>query len=223
MIDLQGVSHAFDGVAALRDITLRLDERRIGVIGANGSGKTTFGRLLNGLLLPQRGEVLVDGVSTRADGRRARRLVGMVFQSPDHQIVMPTVEEDLSFGPRNMGASPAEAARLVDRLLREYGWEGKRRQPAHLLSGGEKKLLTLLSVIIMEPKVIVFDEPLNSLDLRSRRKVMGVLDGLAQQTIVITHDLDLIAGYDRALLFEGGRVAGDGDPRSVAQRYAEGA
>ncbi|MBC8050115.1 MAG: ABC transporter ATP-binding protein [Chitinophagales bacterium] len=221
MIELRGVSHAFDGAPVLRDVNLRLSERRIGVIGANGSGKSTFARALNGLLIPAQGEVLVDGVSTRKDGRAARRKVGLVFQNPEHQIVMPTVEEDLAFGPKNLGLDAAEIERRMSALLAGYGLAEKRTHAAHLLSGGEKKLLTLLSVVIMEPDVIVFDEPMNSLDLPSQRKITAVIDDLPQRVITITHDLALIKRYDRVILFERGAVAADGAPGDVIRHYLE--
>ncbi len=219
MIECLGVSHAFDGVPVLRDVNLRLAERRIGVIGANGSGKSTFARLLNGLLIPAQGDVLVDGVSTRKDGRAARRKVGLVFQNPEHQIVMPSVEEDLAFGPRNQGLDGAEIEQRMAALLTGYSLADKRAHAAHLLSGGEKKLLTLLSVLIMEPDVIVFDEPMNSLDLVSQRKIASVIEGLTQTVITITHDLSLIENYDRAILFERGAVVFDGPPGDAIRRY----
>ncbi len=219
MIECCGVSHAFDSAPVLRNVNLRLGERRIGVIGANGSGKSTFARLLNGLLVPAQGEVLVDGVSTRKNGRAARRKVGLVFQNPEHQIVMPSVEEDMAFGPKNLGLDSAEIERRMQSLLGGYGLAEKRGHAAHLLSGGEKKLLTLLSVVIMEPDVIVFDEPMSSLDLPSQRKIARAIEGLRQTVITITHDLGLIENYDRAILFERGAVAADGAPGGVIRQY----
>lgn len=221
MIEIVNVSHAFDGKPALRGLNLRLSEKRIGIIGVNGSGKSTFARLLNALLIPDQGEVIIDGLSTRRSARAVRRKVGFVFQNPEHQIVMPTVEEDLAFGPRNLGLSEAEIARRMDALLNGYGLAAKRSEAAHVMSGGEKKLLTLLSVLIMQPHYVIFDEPLNSLDLPSRRKIAAVMEALPQNVITITHDLDLIAGYDRVLLFEEGRIAADGRPDEVIALYRE--
>lgn len=219
MIEIRNVSHAFDGRPVLRGITLTLSERRIAIIGANGSGKTTLARMINGLVLPTEGEVLVDGLSARRKGAEVRGLVGFVFQNPEHQIVMPTVEEDLAFGLHNMNLPKAEIAARVDAMLAAHGLNDKRNAPAHLLSGGEQKLLTLLSVMIMEPRYIIFDEPMNSLDLVARRRLSQLMDSLPQTIITITHDFDLIAGYDRAILIHDGLVAADGKPGTIVQRY----
>lgn len=221
MIEIRDLSHAFDGRPVLSRVNLTLGERRIGIIGANGSGKSTFARMLNGLLMPDEGEVVVDGVSTRADVRAARLAVGMVFQNPEHQIVMPTVEEDLAFGLRNLNLGADEIALRVSKALSAHGLEDKRTQAAHLLSGGEKKLLSILSVIVMEPRYVVFDEPMTSLDLVNRRRIAAVMNGLAQTVITITHDLELIAGYDRVILLDKGRVAADGEPGRVIHHYVE--
>jgi biotin transport system ATP-binding protein len=219
MIEIRNVSHEFDARPVLRDITLSLSERRIAVIGANGSGKTTLARMLNGLILPNRGEVRVDGLSTKKDGAAIRALVGFVFQNPEHQIVMPTVEEDLAFGPQNLNLPKAEIAGRVDAMLAAHGLTEKRHAPAHLLSGGEQKLLTLISVLIMEPRYVIFDEPMNSLDLVARRRLSRLMDWLAQSIITITHDFELIAHYDRAILIHDGAIAADGPPRDVISRY----
>ncbi len=219
MIEFRNVSHAFDGHPVLSGITLTLAERRIAIIGANGSGKTTLARMINGLILPSEGEVIVDGLSARKKGAEVRNLVGFVFQNPEHQIVMPTVEEDLAFGLQNMNLPKAEIAERVDAMLAAHGFENKRNAPAYLLSGGEQKLLTLLSVMIMEPCYIIFDEPMNSLDLVARRRLRGLMDRLNQTVITITHDFDLITDYDRAILIEKGMVAADGAPGEVVPRY----
>ncbi len=221
MIDLCDVRHDFDGVPVLQGLSLRLAERRVAVIGDNGSGKSTLARMLNGLLLPRAGQVRIDRVSTRDDPAAARAAVGLVFQNPEHQIVMPTVEEDLAFGPRNMNLPRAEVATRVDDLLSRYGLAEKRTQPAHLLSGGEKKLLSILSVVVMQPRTIVFDEPMTSLDRRNRARIARVIAELPQQVITITHDLDLVADYDRAILLAAGAVVADGAPRDVIARYQE--
>jgi biotin transport system ATP-binding protein len=219
MIEIDGVSHEFDGRAVLRDITLRLGEKRIAIIGGNGSGKTTLARMLNGLVLPTRGEVVVDGVSTAKDAAAVRRLVGYVFQNPEHQIVMPTVEEDIAFGLRNMNLPKAEIAARVDAILAAHHFRDRRAAPAYLLSGGEQKLLSLMSVVVMAPRYIIFDEPLNSLDLAARRRFTRLMHALEQTVITITHDFELIADYDRAILIHEGRLMADGAPREVVERY----
>jgi len=221
LIELRDVAHDFDGVPVLRGVNLRLAEPRIAIIGDNGSGKSTLARMLNGLLVPRTGEVLIDGVSARKDAAAARAAVGLVFQNPEHQIVMPTVEEDLAFGPRNLNLLKDEVSARVDELLTRHGLADKRQQPAHLLSGGEKKLLSILSVVIMAPRTIVFDEPMTSLDRRNRARIAHVMAELPHQLITITHDLGLIGDYDRAILLDAGEVVADGAPEDVIVRYRE--
>ena len=196
----------------LTDVSLTLTERRVGVIGANGSGKSTFARLLNGLVVPSAGTVLVDGLDTRTQGREVRRRVGFVFQDPDAQIVHPTVEEDVAFGPHNQGLPAEETARRVEEMLVRYGLAGHRDHPAHLLSGGQKQLLAIAGVLVMQPQRIVFDEPTTLLDLVNTRRVSRVIDELEQDVVVVTHHLDLLDGFDRVLVFEDGRVVADGPP-----------
>jgi biotin transport system ATP-binding protein len=201
-------------------VSLTLTERRVGVIGGNGSGKSTFARLLNGLVVPSEGTVLVDGLDTRTRGREVRRRVGFVFQDPDAQIVHPTVEEDVAFGPHNQGLPAEVIAQRVDEMLDRYGLAGHRDHPAHLLSGGQKQLLAIAGVLVMRPQRIVFDEPTTLLDLANTRRVSRVIDALEQDVVVVTHHLDLLAGFDRVLVFEGGRVVADGRPAETVPWYA---
>ncbi|HEY0838049.1 MAG TPA: ATP-binding cassette domain-containing protein [Azospirillum sp.] len=219
MIELRGISHSFDERPVLSDVTLTLGERRIGVVGANGSGKSTFARLLNGLLLPSRGTVLVDGIDTRRDAKAVRRRVGFVFQDPDVQIVYPTVEEDLAFGLKNLRLDRAEIARRVDAALGRFGLTALRRQSAHVLSGGEKQLLAIAGVLAMEPATIVFDEPTTLLDLRNRRRIAAAIRDLPQTAIVVTHDLDLLADFERVVVLDEGRVLADGPPAIAIDAY----
>ncbi len=221
MIELDDVHHAFADRTVLSGLSLRLDERRIGVIGANGSGKSTFARLLNGLILPCRGRVTVGGMDTRHDGRAIRRRVGFVFQNPDNQIVMPTVAEDLAFGLKNIGLPAAEVARRTEDVLTRHGlWEA-RDLPAHALSGGQKQLLAIAGVLAMAPDCIVFDEPTTLLDLRNARQIGAAIAALDQRVIVVSHDLDLIADFDRVLMFDAGRVVADGRPQDVIATYRQ--
>jgi biotin transport system ATP-binding protein len=219
MIEVGNVSHAYDGKPVLCDVSLSLKEQRIAVIGGNGSGKTTFSRLLNGLILPQTGTVTVFGVSTAHDARHARRHVGLVFQNPDYQIVMPTVEEDLAFGPKNLRVPKDEIESRIRHLVNGTVLEDKLLSPAHLLSGGEKKLLSIFSVLIMQPRIAVFDEPLASLDHVNARRIRALIDALPQAVICITHDLDSIRHFCRAILFHEGCVAADGPPNNVTAVY----
>jgi biotin transport system ATP-binding protein len=218
-IELRDVAHSYGDRAVLTDVSVTLAERRIGVIGANGSGKSTFARLLNGLVVPSEGTVMVDGLDTRTQGREVRRRVGFVFQDPDAQIVHPTVEEDLAFGPHNQGLPTEETARRVDEMLVRYGLAGHRDHPAHLLSGGQKQLLAIAGVLVMHPQRIVFDEPTTLLDLANTRRVSRVIDALEQDVVVVTHHLGLLDGFDRVLVFEDGRLVADGPPGETVRWY----
>ncbi|MDA5556616.1 energy-coupling factor ABC transporter ATP-binding protein [Shimia sp. MMG029] len=221
MIELQNVSLSYGDRTVLRDLSLRLTERRIAIIGANGSGKSTLARLLNGLALPSTGDVLVDGLNTRKQGREVRRKVGFVFQNPDNQIVMPIVEEDLAFGMKNCGFSKAEIATKTDEILARYDLSGLREYPAHLLSGGQKQLIAISGVLVMEPDIVVMDEPTTLLDLRNKRRIARAVAALDQRVITVTHDLDLITDYDRVIVIDEGRVFADGQPDEVIPAYQE--
>lgn len=218
-IELRGVGHVYGSRGVLFDVDLHLTERRIGVVGANGSGKSTFARLLNGLVLPATGTVLVDGLDTRTHVREVRRRVGFVFQDPDAQIVHPTVAEDVAYGLENQGVPPDERAARVAEVLERYGLAGHADHPAHLLSGGQKQLLAIAGVLVMRPARIVFDEPTTLLDLVNTRRVAQVVEELAQQVVVVTHDLDLLDGFDRVLVFDEGRVVADGPPEASLAAY----
>lgn len=221
MIELRSVTHRFGDRTVLKDVDLVLRERRIAVIGANGSGKSTFARLLNGLLLPSAGSVEVDGLDTRNNGKDVRRKVGFVFQNPDNQIVFPVVEEDLAFGLKNLKLPRDEIRSRVDDTLEKYGLSDYRNHPAHLLSGGQKQLLAISAVLVMEPSYVVFDEPTTALDLRNKRKITRFIHELAQASIVVSHDLDLLADFERVIAFDEGRVVLDGPPEAVIGRYVE--
>jgi biotin transport system ATP-binding protein len=219
VIEVRDVTHSYGDRMVLRAVSATLTERRIAVIGANGSGKSTFARLLNGLVVPQQGEVRVSGLSTRSDAAAVRRLVGFVFTDPDAQIVMPTVAEDVAFGLRQRKLGAAESQRRVFAALSDLGLEIFADHPAHLLSGGQKQLLALCSVLVTEPQVLVCDEPTTLLDRRNSRRVLEILDRLPQQVILVTHHLESVADYDRVLVFDEGALVADGDPRAAVDHY----
>jgi biotin transport system ATP-binding protein len=223
LIEIEDVTHAYGEQTTRRvvlsDISVRLTEQRVGIIGANGSGKSTFVRLLNGLVLPTRGAVRVDGLDTRKEGRKVRRKVGFCFTDPDAQIVMPTVAEDIAFGLRRRGLSRTEVAERVDAALSTYGLSGHADHPAHLLSGGQKQLLALSSVLVTEPSVLVLDEPTTLLDLRNATTVAKVVSELSQQVILVTHHLDLLNAFDRVLVFDEARLVHDGVPSDAIDFY----
>lgn len=219
MITLKDVCVTFEERAVLSELNLVLTEKRIGVIGANGSGKSTFLRLLNGLQLPDTGAVCVDGLDTRKDGKNIRRKVGFVFQNPDNQIVMPVVEEDLAFGLKNLKLDTKTINTRIDMVLKRFGLEECRKRPSHLLSGGQKQLLALCGVLVMNPDIIIFDEPTTQLDMKNKREIMAVIEKLEEQTIMASHDLRYLQKFDRVLVFEKGKVIYDDRPHKAFTFY----
>ncbi|WP_299956395.1 energy-coupling factor ABC transporter ATP-binding protein [uncultured Modestobacter sp.] len=218
-IELRGVGHRYGERVVLEGIDLTLTEQRVGVIGANGSGKSTFARLLNGLVVPTEGRVLVDGLDTGTQVRAVRRRVGFVFQDPDAQIVHPTVAEDVAYGLENQGVPADERTVRVAEVLARYGLAGHADHPAHLLSGGQKQLLAIAGVLVMRPARIVFDEPTTLLDLVNARRIAELIAGVDQQVVVVTHQLDLLDGFDRVLVVDGGRVVCDDVPPAAVAAY----
>lgn len=219
MITFEGVSLVRGEREVLARLDLALAERRIGVIGANGSGKSSFARLLNGLLLPTEGRVRVFGLDTAEDGRAVRRRVGFVFQNPDNQIVYPNVGEDIAFGLKPLKLARAESAARVREALAEAGLSGFEDRLTHEISGGERQMVALAGVAIIQPDILVLDEPTTLLDLRNKRRVMARVAAMERAVIMVTHDLDLLAGFDRVLVFEAGRIAFDGAPDEAIDRY----
>jgi biotin transport system ATP-binding protein len=208
------------GVAILRGITANLSERRVGIIGRNGSGKSTFARLFNGIEEPSGGTVTLDGVGER---NALRRHVGFVFQNPDNQIVYPIVSEDLAFGLKNLKLSARETQARIDEVLERFGLTHLRDRFTHQLSGGEKQMIALAGVLVMRPRMIVLDEPTTLLDLWNKRKFMSAIDALDEHVVLVTHDLDLLADFDRVLHIENGTIVADGDPASVVAGYVASA
>lgn len=225
MIEVSGVTHAYGEQqqrrTVLRDVDVRLAEHRVGVVGANGSGKSTFVRLLNGLVVPTEGTVTVNGLDTRTDGKEVRRQVGFCFTNPDAQIVMPTVREDVAFGLRRHRLAKQVVEQRVQDVLLRFGLAGHADHPAHLLSGGQKQLLALAAVLITEPSVLVLDEPTTLLDLRNAQRVTDHVATLEQQVVLVTHHLELLDGFDRVLVFDEGRLVHDGPPAAATAFYRE--
>ncbi len=207
------------GVQILNDVTTELHAHRIAVIGANGSGKSTFARMLNGLVTATAGDVRVRGIDPRRRGRDARALIGFIFTNPDAQIVMPTVAEDVAFSLRGKQLAKAEIDRRVEAVLERYGLAELRDRPAHELSGGQKQLLAVCSVLVSEPAILVADEPTTLLDAANTRRVSDLLMGLRQQLIVVTHDLALARRCEVAVLFDNGRIVAQGESAAVIDQY----
>lgn len=208
----------------LKDINLAiLEGRYVGIIGPNGCGKTSLLRHLDGLLIPDEGEVLVDGMSTRdpRNLKKIRQLVGLVFQNPDTQIVGTTVEEDVSFGPGNLMLPSAEIKRRVERALQMVGMEKHARRQPHTLSSGEKQLVAIAGVLAMNPRYIVFDEPTAYLDPSARKRVLGVMRKLHREGLTmihVTHHMDEIIHADEVLVMEKGAIIGRGKPGEILPR-----
>jgi biotin transport system ATP-binding protein len=211
--------HAPEPKVLLNGVNLRLEERRIGVIGANGSGKSTLLRLINGLVQPTAGTVSVDGDDTVLAVRKVRRNVGFVFTDPLSQLVMPTGREDVELSLRRSVKNGAERRNQADAALERLGLLHLAGQSIYELSGGERQLMALAAVLAVNPAVLVLDEPSTLLDLRNRELLRRTLSGLDQQIIMSTHDLDLALEMDRVLVIEQGEVAFDGGPAEAAAAY----
>lgn len=205
----------------LAPVSLTLTEQRVAIIGANGSGKSTLLRLLNGLLLPTTGTVTVNGRSTHNDVAAVRRSVGFVFTDPLSQLVMPTPQEDLELSLRRQKLGKKERRDKALAILASYGLEHLAQSSIYELSGGERQLTALATVLAVDPDILVLDEPSTLLDLRNTRQLMQRLNGLPQQVIMSTHDLSLAATFDRALVIDQGQVAFDGDPHQAIAAYQE--
>ncbi|WP_019853374.1 energy-coupling factor ABC transporter ATP-binding protein [Actinopolyspora mortivallis] len=221
MIEFDGVGHSYGEHTVLDRIDLRLEEKRVAFVGANGSGKSTLARTINGLVRPARGRVLVDGLDAVRDGRRVRSRVGFVFTNPDSQIVMPTAGEDVAFSLRGKGLSKQERQRLAEAALAEHGLQGYAQHPAQQLSGGQKQLLALCAMLVLEPDVLVCDEPTTLLDLRNKRLFVERLQRLEQQVVLVTHDLELLENFDRVVVLDQGRVVADDEPHAALRHYRE--
>lgn len=217
-ITLSNVSFSINGASILSDLNLHLAEQRIGVIGANGSGKSTFARLLNGLILPTQGQISVDGLVTAQARKVTLQKVGLVLQNPEHQIILPIVEEDLAFSLKARGLKKAEVQQKIDAILALYELSHLKQHSTYTLSGGQKQLLAIASVLINAPEIMVFDEPTTLLDHRNKRRIKQVIAALPQSVIVVTHDFDLLETFDRVLVLDTGKVVADAKP-SVAIEY----
>lgn len=220
-IVFSAASVSFAGRPALLPLTLTLCERRIGIIGLNGSGKTTFARLINGLVRPTTGSVTVGGLDTVKDEAAARGRAGFIFQNPQHQMILPVLCEDIAFGLKNRGLSKEEIAARTEAVLQRFGIPQLAQRRIHELSGGETQLAAIASVLVTGPDILILDEPTNQLDLKNRGLIERTIAGLPEQAIVITHDLPLLDGFDRVLLFHQGGLVADTTPAQAIATYRE--
>ena len=210
------------GVSVFEDMNLTVEEGTfVAILGTNGCGKSTLAKHFNSILLPSGGKVYVCGIDTSNEDRimAVRRNVGMVFQNPDNQIVANVVEEDVAFGPENLGIASPEIRHRVDKALKQVGMYEYREHAPHLLSGGQKQRIAIAGVIAMEPRCIVLDEPTAMLDPRGRREVIETIGRLNKEkgitVVLITHHMDEAAKADRVVVLHKGKVAGDGTPEEV--------
>lgn len=218
-IELTAASVTLGDRLVLDSLTLRLTEARIGVLGRNGSGKTTLLRLIAGLIAPNAGTVRVDGVDPFTDRKAMLAGLGILFQNPDHQILFPTVEEELAFGLVQQGLSRTEAAAQVAGLLAAEGRAHWAKAPVSTLSQGQRHYLCLLAVLLMQPRTILLDEPLAGLDLPTQVRLARRFAGLPQRLVTITHDPGTLDGADRVIWLEAGRVLADGPPDAVLPAF----
>jgi cobalt/nickel transport system ATP-binding protein len=204
--------------AALENIGFSVSTgERVALIGANGAGKSTLLLSLIGILPPAEGELMVCGIPVRKDTLgEVRRGAALVFQNPDDQLFMPTLEEDIAFGPRNYGLTEETIQIRIAAVLEELGISHLKKRLSHKLSGGEKRLAALAGVLVMEPSLLLLDEPSSFLDPRSRRGLISILGGLTQTMMIATHDLDLALSLcGRVILLRHGRISADGPAKEI--------
>lgn len=211
-------------VRAISNLNLELERGSFtAIIGKNGSGKSTLAKNLNGLLLPTEGVIYVDGYDTRDDSSiwNVRQTAGMVFQNPDNQLVSAIVEDDVAFGPENLGIDPAEIRRRVDKALEDVNMGQFKKKAPHLLSGGQKQRIAIAGVVAMKPKCIIFDEPTAMLDPKGRAEIMSIIDELHAEgitVILITHFMDEAVRADRVIIMHEGKILLDGTPQQVFEQ-----
>ncbi len=230
IIKVEKLVHIYEGSEkpALCGLDLEIEEGSfVAVLGHNGSGKSTLAKHLNGILLPTSGRVLVDGMDTAEEQNllSVRHTVGMVFQNPDNQIVANVVEDDVAFGPENLGIPPAEIRRRVDDALTSVQMYEFRNHAPHLLSGGQKQRVAIAGILAMKPRCIVLDEPTAMLDPVGRGEVLDTITRLNKQegitVILVTHHMEECIGADRLLVMSGGSILLDGSPREIFPRVEE--
>ena len=206
----------------IKDFSVNIERGSFTVIlGHNGSGKSTLAKLFNGLYKPASGKIYVDGIDTADESREieVKRRVGMVFQNPDNQLVASIVEEDVAFGPENLGIDPKEIRRRVDESLKAVGMYEHRKETPHHLSGGQKQRIAIAGIIAMRPECIVLDEPTAMLDPKGRREIISTVEKLNRENgitiVLITHFMEEAQNADRVMVMDDGKISADGAPKTV--------
>lgn len=223
MLKFCDVSFSYEtGVPVIENLSLSIRKgESVGLIGANGAGKSTIMKLMLGLLQGN-GQILVDGLQVEKKNLPViRQKIGFVLQDSDNQMFMPTVYEDMIFGPLNYGLLPKEAEQRVDCILRDLNLEGLKHRHNHKLSGGEKRMAAIATILAMEPEMIVMDEPSTALDPYNRRRVINTINQLPQTKLIASHDLDMILDTcQRVILLSQGRIVADGDADTILRNKA---
>ncbi len=220
-ISIRDMGFAVEGRDILAGISFTTSARRIGVVGRNGSGKSTLARLLAGLLTPTKGKVRLGGIDPDADRAKAIETVGVLFQNPDHQIIFPTVIEELAFGLTQLGTAKNKAIEMAQALLSDFGKSHWEEAATHTLSQGQKHLLCLMSVLLMKPKLIILDEPFAGLDLPTKLQLGRYLSKFEGQLLHISHDPLDIAGYDEVIWIDGGALKVHGPAEETLAVYLD--
>ncbi|MDO5707179.1 MAG: energy-coupling factor transporter ATPase [Andreesenia angusta] len=229
MIEIKDISFIYpskdidsDDYKALDNININIKRGEfVAILGHNGSGKSTLSKLMNGILLPTEGDILVNGMNTKSEEEiwDIRQTAGMVFQNPDNQLVATIVEEDIAFGPENQGIEPSEIRRRVDEALNIVDMYPYRKSAPHALSGGQKQRIAIAGILAMDPDCIILDEPTAMLDPSGRKEVMNTVKRLnlkEKKTIVhITHYMDEVVEADRIIILEKGRIIAEGKPKEI--------
>ena len=221
IVEVQDLNHTYaDGTKAVKGISFRIHHgESVAVVGANGAGKSTLLLHLNGYLTPQTGKVRIgDFPLTKETVKDIRKTVGMIFQNPDDQLFMPTVYDDVAFGPLNLGLPPGEVESRVQDALNRTDTEHLRQRPPYRLSGGEKRAVAIATVLAMSPDILVMDEPSSNLDPKARRTLIELLAGFKHTKIIATHDLDMVLDLcERTIVIKDGQVMADGRTADIFQ------
>ena len=219
VINLKDVSFEFETHRVLDQINLNISEHRIGIIGVNGSGKSTLARLISGLIAPTSGSIRLNKIDVFKDRKAALKTVGIIFQNPDHQIIFPTCVEEISFGLIQQGMTRIEAEKKSKQLLLKFDKSNWSDELAHNLSQGQRHFLCLISVLAMEPDVIILDEPYAGLDLPTSIKLKNIIKKLNQQIVMITHDREILEDFERILWIDNGKIVRDGSFENVMRDF----
>jgi cobalt/nickel transport system ATP-binding protein len=216
LLECRGIEYRYpDGQGVFKALDLRVDAgERVAIIGPNGAGKTTLFHLISGLLAPRNGSVEIEGQPLRSGSFHSG--IGMIFQDPDDQLFCPSVFDDVAFGPQNMGLSPGDVTERVQEALSTVGVTSLAERPVQHLSGGEKRLVAIAGVLAMTPRLMLLDEPSAGLDIRNRRRLLGLLQGMRQTLLIASHDLEfLLESCTRVVMLDAGRIVADGPIREV--------